>query len=325
MANGYHVFDLGSNTPLAQRIARHLSRDLSPITIKSFSDGEQWLSFDANIRKRDVFLIQSTNQPDGNLMRLLIAADAARRASASDITAVIPYFGYGRQERKTEGRSPITTAMIMSLLASVGVKRIITMDLHANAIEGQFFGPVDHLWSRTLLLRYAERLYKEDSEIVVVTPDAGGATRAQGFCVRITTPATLAIFHKWREVPGTVSGMQLVGEVAGKRCLLVDDLADSCGTLRTAADKLMEAGAATVDAMVTHPVLSGQWRENIIGSPIRNFVVTDTIDRDRRNWPKNMVAVSMASFFAESIECVYSGASISELFDNPDRMELEVV
>ena len=314
----YRVFSLGSNDRLAEKIAETLGMPLGEVKCKAFADGEQHVQFLENLRGKDIFLIQPTNPPAENWIRLLLAIDAARGASAREITAVIPYFGYSRQDRKARPREPISARMFAEALESVGANRILTMDLHNDAIGGFFReANVDYLYARPVFLNhfrdfFADALKRDD--LVVVSPDAGGAVRAQSYARRLMKSADLAIIHKEREIPNKVARMKLVGDVKGKIALIVDDMADTCGTLARAVDLLVENGATEVYAAATHGILSGDAIKVIEASPIKRLFITDTVSTDRELGSKVEV-VSVAKTFGEAIDRIESGESLSALFE----------
>ena len=316
--NGYKIFSLGSNEPLAQKISQTLGVPLGQIMAKSFSDGEQRIQLLENLRGKNVYLIQSANPPAEHWARLFLAIDAARGASASEITAVVPYFGYARQDRKSKPREPISARVFATLLESLGTTRLITMDLHTDAIGGFFRSTiVDYLYARPVFIsyfrdRFREQLAKDD--VVVVSPDVGGVARAQSYAKRLMHEAELAIIHKEREIPNQVARMKLIGEVQGKIAIIIDDLADTCGTLGRAAELLKESGASAVYAATTHGVLSGKASETLDASPIEKVFITDTIHHEEPLSNKIEI-VSVADTFADAIRRVESGESLSALFE----------
>ena len=314
----YRVFSLGSNDGLAQKVAETLGMPLGQVKCKAFSDGEQHVQFLENLRGKDVFLVQSTNPPAENWIRLLLAIDAARGASAREITAVIPYFGYARQDRKARPREPISSRMFAEALESVGTNRVLTMDLHNDAIGGFFReANVDYLYARPVFISFFREFFKDalaKDDVVVVSPDAGGVVRAQSYARRLMKNADLAIIHKEREIPNKVTRMKLIGEVKGKIALITDDMVDTCGTLSRAAELLVENGASEVYAAATHGVLSGEAMETIERSPIKRVFITDTISTDRSLGSKIEV-VSVSEMFGNAINRIESGESLSALFE----------
>jgi len=314
----FHLFSLGSNDPLADKIAAHMRVPLGKIRRGNFSDGEQQVYIGENLRGGHAIFVQSTNQPDHNFMRLCLFIDAARRASAREITAVIPYFGYARQDRKPGPRTPISSHFIAESIARAGATRVMTMDLHANAIEG-FFGDsiVDHLFARPVYVKFFKQFFAhaiEAGKFVVVSPDAGGLNRVNSYAKRIVDRRVkVAAIYKERERPNEIAEMHLIGDVAGKKALIIDDLADTCGTLSKAAMMLKEHGAEEVYAAVTHAVCSGKAYENIDRSVLKKVFVTDTIDRPHPS-PKVQV-VSVGELFGEAIRRMVHNESLSELFE----------
>lgn len=308
-----------SNTELAEKIAQHCFATLVPADIKTFADGESSVEFLENVRGEDVFIIQSTSTPvNDNIMELMIMIDAAKRSSAKRITAVIPYFGYARQDRKSASRTPITAKLVANLLTESGADRILTMDLHAGQIQGFFDIPVDDLTSRISFARdIKKQFYKEDSnvnevETVFVSPDAGGTVRARKFADMFHSD--IAIVDKRRPKAGISEVMNLIGEVKGAHAILVDDIIDSGGTLCNAAQAIMDAGALSVRAYITHGVLTGEACKKVEKSVLKELVITDTIDfRCPSNCKKTRV-VSVAEMFGEALRRVSNEESVSSLF-----------
>ena len=315
----YRVFSLGSNDGLAEKIAETLGMPLGQIKCRAFSDGEQHVQFLENLRGKNIFLVQSTNPPAEHWIRLLLAIDAARGASAREITAVIPYFGYSRQDRKARPREPISARMFAEALESVGANRILTMDLHNDAIGGFFReANVDYLYARPVFVNFFRKYFKESlkkDELVVVSPDAGGVVRAQSYARRLMKSADLALIHKERDIPNKVARMKLVGDVKGKIALIIDDMADTCGTLARAAELLIENGASDVYASATHGVFSGNAVEVLEKSPIKRVFVTDSISTDRQLGSKIEI-VSVGKTFGDAIDRIESGESLSALFES---------
>lgn len=312
------IFSLGSNDALAQKISDRVGIPLGKIKCKTFSDGEQYIQFLENLRNKNVFIIQSTNPPADNWVRLLLAIDAARGASAKEITAVIPYFGYARQERKSKPREPISARTFAVLLESLGVHRILTMDLHSDVIGGFFRNTnIDFLYARPAFVSFCTVFFKDalaTDNLVVVSPDAGGVIRAQSYAKRLMRSAELAIIHKEREIPNEVARMKLVGEVKGKVALIVDDMIDTCGTLGRAARLLEENGAREVYALATHGVLSGQAIANIDKSVIKRVFITDTIAKGKL-WSPKIQVISVGDIFGDAIVRINDGESLSALFE----------
>ena len=309
-----------ANPQLAQEIAEHCFATLVPATVSTFADGESSVEFNQNIRGEDVFIIQSTATPvNDSLMELLIMIDAARRSSASRITAVIPYFGYARQDRKSASRTPITAKLVANLLVTAGADRILTMDLHAGQIQGFFDIPVDDLTSRVVFAKDIKRSIGivDDPEVeqqstVFVSPDAGGAVRARKFADMFN--GDIAIVDKMRPEAGKSEVMNLIGDVKGKHAILVDDIIDSGGTLCKAAQAIMDAGALSVRAYITHGVLSGEACQKVEKSVLDELVVTDSIaNRCPKNCKKTR-QVSVSQLFGEAMRRVTNEESVSSLF-----------
>lgn len=317
MTNDLKIFSLGSNDNLAEKISKILKIKLSPIIVNNFSDGEQNIQLGDNCRNKSVFLIQSTGQPDSNFTRLALAIDAARRASAKEITAVIPYFGYSRQERKSAPRTPISARVFATILETLGVDRVLTMDLHAAAIEGFFLNAtVDHLYARPEFIEILKKDFKKEiknDDIVIVAPDTGAANRARGYGIRLLNHPDLAIISKGREKANTISSMELVGDVKGKVAIMIDDIADTCGTLVKAAELLKSKGAKKVVAVITHGIFSGDARQKLENSKLDMLYVADTLEKT--DLPKNIKVVSMDSLFAEAIKRIGAGESLSAIFE----------
>ena len=306
------VLSGNANPALAKAICKQLKVPLGDIALGRFSEGEIRLKINENIRGKDVFVIQPTcPPPNDNLMELLIMLDAIRRASARRITAVIPYYGYARQDRKDQPRVPITAKLVANLITTAGADRVLTMDLHAGQIQGFFDIPLDHLYAITVFERYIQR--KRFKSLVVVSPDVGGIKMARAYAKRLR--AGLAIVDKRRDSPEATEVMHILGEVRGKTCLLVDDLIATGSSLIEAARALKGAGALEVYACVTHPVLSGPARARIEASPLKELLVSDTIPlSDKARHPK-ITVISVAALLAEAIERIHYAQSISSLFD----------
>ena len=310
--NKFKIFAGNSNLALARDICGHLSVPLGSANVKSFSDGEIMVEIGENVRGRDVYLIQSTCAPSNdNLMELLIMADALKRASAASITAVIPYFGYARQDRKVAPRTPITGKLVADLLSTSGMDRILTMDLHAGQIQGFFDIPVDHLYAAPVLLEDVQSRFKE--RVVIVSPDAGGTERARAFAKRLD--AGLAIIDKRRSGPNVSEVMHIIGDVKDQVCIIVDDMIDTAGTLCHAADALKAEGARQVYAYATHPVLSGPALERISNSCLEEVVVSDTIPcAEKLESCPNLRQLPVSKLLAEAIRRIHSDDSVSSLF-----------
>ncbi|MCX8083883.1 MAG: ribose-phosphate pyrophosphokinase [Calditerrivibrio sp.] len=310
------VFSGNSNKTLAQGIVSKLGIRLGDATVSKFSDGEIFVRINESVRGRDVFVIQSTNYPaEVHLMELMIMVDALKRASAKSVTAVIPYFGYARQDRTVEPRVPITAKLVANLLTKSGIDRIVTMDLHAGQIQGFFDIPVDNLYSIPIIAKYFREKGMCGEGYVVVSPDAGGVTRARGFAKALDT--SLAIIDKRRSGPNVAKAMNVIGEVKGKGVIIIDDMIDTAGTLTEAAAAVMEHGAKSVVAGASHGVLSGPAIERIIKSVLDEVVITDTIEatKEKQSFSKLKV-LSTADLFAEAIVRIHKKESISSLFMN---------
>ena len=305
------IFTGNSNIELVRKISEKLSTPIGKSVVKNFSDGEINVEIDESVRGMDVFVIQSICAPvNNNLMELLILIDALRRASSERITAVLPYYGYARQDRKVSPRAPITAKLVADLITTAGASRILAVDLHAGQIQGFFNIPVDHLFAAPVLLDYLKHL---KNDIVIVSPDAGGVERARAYAKRLNT--SLAIIDKRREAPNVSQVMNIIGDVSGMVAVLVDDLVDTGGTLVGAAYALVEKGAKAVYACCTHPVFSGRAVEVLEESPIKEMIVTDTIPlrEDAKACPKIRV-LSISSLLAEAIRRIYKDDSVSDLF-----------
>lgn len=309
------LFSGNANPKLAQAIAEHLHKPLGSAVIGQFSDGETMVEINENVRGADVFIIQSTCAPsNNNLMELVIMADAIRRSSAARINAVIPYFGYARQDRRVRSaRVPITAKVVADILASVGMSRIITVDLHADQIQGFFYMPVDNVYATPVIMQDIEAKIQLDN-IMVVSPDVGGVVRARAIAKRCND-ADMAIIDKRRTVPNKAEVMHIIGDVRDRDCLIVDDIVDTAGTLCTASSSLKQAGARTVTAYITHPVLSGTAIENIKQSELDEIVVTDTIPlkAEAQATPK-IRDISLGKLLADTIQRINEEESISSLF-----------
>lgn len=303
-----------SNPALAQAIASGLGLPLTKTVVRRFADMEIFVEIQENVRGSDVFILQSTSYPaNDNLMELLIITDALRRASARRITAVVPYFGYARQDRKSGSRTPISAKLVANLITRAGVDRVMTLDLHAGQIQGFFDIPTDNLFAAPLMVRDIKERF-DLSRTMVVSPDVGGVARARGLAKRINTP--LAIIDKRRERPGESEVMNVIGEVEGRTCILVDDIVDSGGTLVNAAEALITHGAKEVSAYITHGVLSGGAVTRITSSQLKELVITDSILATEaiRN-AANIRTLSIAALIAEAIGRTAAEESVSSLFD----------
>ncbi|NLG25025.1 MAG: ribose-phosphate pyrophosphokinase [Clostridiales bacterium] len=306
------VFSGNSNRALAGAIAAHLGTPLGKSAVSRFSDGEISCEIQETVRGLDVFVVQSTSAPvNRHLMELLIMIDAFKRASAGRITAVIPYFGYARQDRKVHPRDPITAKLVADLITAAGAHRVLTMDLHAAQIQGFFNIPVDHVMGAPLLASHYLARRFDGNDLVVVSPDIGSVARARNFANRLN--ATLAIVDKRRPKANMSEVMNIIGEVSGKRCLLADDMIDTAGTLVGAANALVAAGAREVYACASHGVLSGPAIERIENSPIREVVCTDTIALPEGTSCGKLRTISVSEYFSMAIRCIYEEQPISDL------------
>jgi len=300
-----------ANLSLAKQIVQKLGVELSEAKVGRFSDGEIQVKIVDNVRGADCYIIQPTSSPvNEHLMELLIIADALKRASARRITAVMPYYGYGRQDRKAEPRVPITARLVANLLATSGITRVLTMDLHAGQIQGFFDIPVDHLYGMPVILNYFKE--KNLKDVVVVSPDAGGVERARAFAKHFD--ADLAIVDKRRPRPNEASIMNIIGEVKDKTCIILDDLVDTAGTLTKVAAAIKEKGASKVFATASHGVLSGSAKQKIHESCIEELVITDSIPLSQEGVNDKIVVLSIASILAEAIMRISNDESISALF-----------
>ena len=304
-----------SNPTLARAIADHLDAPLTKAQVKRFADNEVFAVIEENVRGEDVFVIQSTSSPaNDNLMELLIITDALVRASAKRITAVMPYFGYARQDRKTGGRTPISAKLVANLITRAGANRVLTMDLHAGQIQGFFDIPTDNLLATPVLAQDIKEHYAKASDLMIVSPDVGGVVRARSLAKRLD--ADLAIVDKRRPRAGESEVMNIIGDVSGRRCILFDDIVDSGGTLVNAAKALIEHGAAEVSAYISHGVLSGPAVNRVQDGPLKELVITDSIavSHEAETCPK-IRKVSVAPLIGEAIRRIANEESVSKLFD----------
>ncbi len=313
-----------ANMPLATAIARRMSAHrgvnvgLVDARVERFNDGEIFVEVFENVRGEDMFIIQPTSNPaNDNLMELLIMADALRRSSAARITAVIPYFGYARQDRRSKARTPISAKLVANMLVEAGIERVLTMDLHAAQIQGFFDIPVDNLYASPVFALDIMKQFKGSmDDVMIVSPDVGGVGRARELAKRITAP--LAIVDKRREKAGEVAEMTIIGDVSGKKCIIVDDMCDTAGTLCKAAEVLMESGASEVHAYTTHGVMSGPAVERVTKSVLKSMVITDTIaPTEAVKATPNIRIIPTAPVFAQAILNIWNGTSVSSLFDTP--------
>ncbi len=312
MHDRLQVFTGNANPELAQEIARALGTELGGALIRQFADGEIHLQIQENVRGADVFIVQPTCTPvERNLMELLLMMDALKRASAERITAVLPYYGYARQDRKDKPRVPISAKLVASLLETAGADRVLTLDLHAAQIQGFFDLPVDHLFATPVLIEPFRSL--DTGDLTVVSPDPGGVERARAFAKRLNAP--LAIIDKRREVANVAEVMNVVGDVKGRRCLVVDDLIDTAGTLVKGAEALMEKGAASVSACATHAVLSGDAVSRIEASCLKEVVFTNSIPLSKAaKESRRIKSLSVAKLLADAIRSIHEETSVSVLF-----------
>ncbi|HUV30872.1 MAG TPA: ribose-phosphate pyrophosphokinase [Acidobacteriota bacterium] len=300
-----------SNTPLARSIAAYVGTELTDCAVTRFSDGEVFVQINENVRGADLFIIQPTNAPAENLLELLMLIEAARRASAMRITAVIPYYGYARQDRKDRPRVPITAKLVANLITTAGADRIMTMDLHASQIQGFFDLPHDHLYSAPLFNEYFRAM--KIGNLVVVSPDVGSLKLARTTAESLD--AELAIVDKRRPKANYSEVMSLIGEVAGKNVLIRDDMVDTGGSLCQAAEHLKERGALNIYGACTHGVLSGQAVDRIQNSPIKRMIISDSIDQSSRKLPDKFKVLSCASLIGEAIKRIFDEQSVSSLFE----------
>ncbi|MEW6614830.1 MAG: ribose-phosphate pyrophosphokinase [Thermodesulfobacteriota bacterium] len=312
MLSKLRLFSGNSNIALAEKICQYLEIPLGKVRVKSFSDGETAVEIDESVRGMDVFAVQSTCTPGNtNLMELLIMIDALKRASARRITAALPYYGYARQDRKVSPRAPITAKLVADLIAAAGADRVLTVDLHAGQIQGFFNIPVDHLYATPVILKYMKERFQND--LTVVSPDAGGVERARAFAKRLNS--SLAIIDKRRVDFNVAEVMNIIGEVDGKKVVILDDMVDTAGTLTQAADALSQKGAVKVYACCTHPVLSGQAISRIKDSAIEELVVTDTIPLvEEGRLCKKIKVLSVAELLGEAVKSIHEEGSVSRLF-----------
>ncbi|MFL2889856.1 MAG: ribose-phosphate pyrophosphokinase [Pelagibacteraceae bacterium] len=303
-----------SNPKLSKDISKQLKLKLVNTNIKRFSDGEIYIEINENIRGNSVFVIQSTSNPaNDNLMELLLVIDALKRSSAKNVTAVIPYYGYARQDRKVAPRTSISAKVVANLITNAGASRVVTVDLHAGQIQGFFDMPVDNLFTTPLFAKYIKRKFKT-KKLICVSPDVGGVQRTRGLATRIK--AELAIIDKRRPKPGQSQVMNIIGNVKGKTCIIVDDIIDSGGTIVNAVDALKKAGAIEVYVFITHAVLSGDAVLKIKKSKIKKLIITDTIDNSKKIKNNNKIEVlSISSLMAEAIKRIANSNSVSDLFN----------
>ncbi|MCI2400620.1 ribose-phosphate pyrophosphokinase [Aliiroseovarius subalbicans] len=312
-----------ANRPLAEGVAKRMSMHrgtamgLVDARVERFNDGEIFVEVYENVRGEDMFIIQPTSNPaNDNLMELLIISDTLRRSSAARMTAVIPYFGYARQDRRTKARTPISAKLVANMIGKSGIERVLTMDLHAAQIQGFFDIPVDNLYASPIFALDIKHHFKDNmDDVMVISPDVGGVARARELAKRINAP--LAIVDKRREKPGEIAEMIVIGDVTGKRCIIVDDICDTAGTLCKAAEVLMEHGATEVHSYITHGVMSGPAVERVKNSVMKSLVITDSIQpTDEVKAAPNIRIVPTAPMFAQAILNIWGGTSVSSLFDH---------
>jgi len=313
MINTLKIFSGRSNPILSKGIVDHLGLKLGDVTIRTFSDGELWVKYEENIRGNDVFIIQSTSGPAENLIELFLLIDAAVRASAQRVTAVIPYFGYGRQDRKDQPRVPISSRVMVDIFTATGADRIISMDLHSTQIQGFASIPFDHIYSRMVLLDKLKSLDLNPNKSTVLAPDVGSAAMGQSYAKRLGFH--FALIDKRRYAPNKVEVSHLIGDLKGKDVLIIDDMIDTAGTTASASKAAIDEGANSVIAVATHAVLSGSAIERLNSAPIDKIILTDTIAlSDDKKIPK-MDIVSVADVFSEAIKRIHKGESVSALFN----------
>ena len=313
MKNTLKIFSGRSNLTLAQGIVDVLGMDLGDVTIRTFADGELWVKYEENIRGQDVFIIQSTNEPADNLIELFLLMDAAVRASAQRVTAVIPYFGYGRQDRKDQPRVPISSRVMVDVITTTGADRIISMDLHSTQIQGFASIPFDHLYSRMVLMDTLRKLDFNPDNCTVLAPDVGSAAMGQSYARSLGVH--FALIDKRRYAPNKAEVSHMIGDLEGKDVLIIDDMIDTAGTTVSAAQAAMDKGAKSVTAAATHGVLSDPAIDRLKEAPIKELIITDTISVKKEKQLPNMKIVSVANVFAEAIKRIHNGESVSALFD----------
>lgn len=312
------ILSCNSNLPLAEDMAKHLGTRLTQVDVKKFPDSEVFVEIHENVRGEDVFVVQSTSNPaNQNIMELLITLDALKRASARRVTAVIPYFGYARQDRKPGPRTPISAKLVANIITSAGADRVLTLDLHAGQIQGFFDIPVDHLYARPVIVNDIKQKYG-DKPLTVVSPDVGGVVRARSLASRIN--ADLAIIDKRRERASVSEVMNVIGDVDGRHCIMFDDIVDTAGTLCNGVDALIETGATGVSAYITHGVLSGPAIDRIEKSKMDELVITDSINQpDSVKTHRKIRTISIAELLAEAISRISSEDSVSSLFEYKEK------
>ena len=311
--NNLKIFSGRSNPLLAKQIAQFLDRDLGAISIRTFSDGELWVKYEENIRGHDVFIVQSTNGPSENIIELTLMVDAAVRASADTVTVVIPYFGYGRQDRKDQPRVPISSRVMIDILTAMGTDRIITMDLHSTQIQGFAKIPFDNLYSRSVLFDAIKDENLEPDNSVVLAPDIGSVKMSQGYAKNLGM--YFALIDKRRYAPNQAEISHLIGDLNGMDVLIIDDMIDTAGTTVNAAEAALKQGAKSVTAVATHGVLSGPAMERLSESNIKKIIVTDTIEISKEKHIEKLKIVSVGNVFGEAVNRIHNGESVSALFE----------
>jgi ribose-phosphate pyrophosphokinase len=307
------IFSGRSNPVLADKVALALGRQLGKVSIRTFSDGELWVKYEENIRGHDVFIIQSTNGPSENIIELTLMVDAAVRASADTVTVVVPYFGYGRQDRKDQPRVPISSRVMIDILTVMGADRIITMDLHSTQIQGFAKIPFDNLYSRSIILESIASESFDPKNSVVLAPDVGSAKMSQGYAKNLGMH--FALIDKRRYAPNKAEVSHLIGDLNGMDVLIIDDMIDTAGTTVNAAEAALEKGATSVTAIATHGVLSGPAIERLNISQIKKIIITDTILIPKEKNLEKMKIVSVSEVFAKAVDRVHNGESVSALFE----------
>ena len=307
------IFSGRSNPELAKKIATSADCQLGDISIKTFSDGEIWVKYEENVRGQDIFIIQSTNGPSENIIELALMTDAAVRASASTVNIIMPYFGYGRQDRKDQPRVPISSRVMIDIITSMGADRIVTMDLHSTQIQGFAKIPFDHLYSRMVLMKAISDLGLDPKRSVVLAPDVGSAAISQAYAKRLKMH--FALIDKRRFAPNQAKVSHLIGDLDNMDVLIIDDMIDTAGTTVGAANAAIEKGAKSVTAIATHGVLSGPAIERLKSAPIKNLVVTDTIKIPEEKILSNMKIITVADVFGAAINRIHNGESVSALFE----------
>ena len=306
------IFSGNSNRLLAEKICDYLGVSLGKLNISQFSDGELSVAFDENIRNEDVFIIQSTNPPAENILELMLILDAAKRASAHRVIAVIPYFGYGRQDRKDRPRVPISSRVILDMATGLGIDRLVSMDLHSSQIQGFVNVPFDHLYSRMALFKELKKLNLNEETGVVLAPDVGSAKMSQAYAKSLGI--SFALIDKRRPKPNQTEIANLVGDLKNKKVLIIDDMIDTAGTICNAAEAAMDNGAISVTAIATHPVLSGPAIDRLSNSKITKVIVCDTINMTEDKIFDKLEIISVASVFGEAIKRIIDGTSLSSMF-----------